>query len=262
VTTPMLLLTTLMLVVGWPKGSDQAPAGHLVPLVQQNQLAGDLNVRSARISAAGRHVVFTSYSRLLPADANLMGDVYVFDLSTGELTLESAGMGGTGANGESSNPDISRDGRYVVFVSLAGNFAEAQIPAGMPRVFLRDRETTTTRLLTTNARGEPANGYSSNPAISADGTTIVFESAATDFVDEAAAAGKTVGVYLIRRSSGMRLRLDVSSDGDLGAGQGVSPSVSAEGRDVAFMSKADLTCCTWVFCCSWPGRRGSSAASA
>jgi Tol biopolymer transport system component len=259
VTTPMLLLTTLMLVVGWPKGSDQAPAGHLVPLVQQNRLAGDLNVRSARISAAGRHVVFTSYSRLLPADANLMADVYVFDLSTGELTLESAGMGGTGANGESSNPDISRDGRYVVFVSSAGNFAETQIPAGMPRVFLRDRETTTTRLLATNARGEPANGYSSNPAISADGTTIVFESAATDLVDEAAAAGKTVGVYLIRRSSGMRLRLDVSSDGDLGAGQSVSPSVSAEGRYVAFMSRADLTCTGTPTCLAGP-RDGNGVA--
>jgi hypothetical protein len=126
-------------------------------------------------------------------------------------------------------------------------------------VFLRDRETGTTRLLATNASGEPANGYSSNPAISADGTTIVFESAATDLVDEAEAAGNTVGLYLIRRSSGMRLRLDVSSEGGVFAGQSVSPSVSADGRYVAFMSRADLTCTGTPRCLTEP-RDGNGVA--
>jgi Tol biopolymer transport system component len=242
VTAPLLLLTIATLVVGWPDRSHQTPAGHLLTLVQQGGLAGPFDARSARISARGRHVVFTSYARLLPADGNLVRDIYVFDLSTGQLTLESLGLGGTVANGESGSPDISGDGRYVVFVSSAGNFVQAQIPPGMPRVFLRDRETGTTRLLATSASGEPANGYSSNPAISADGTTIVFESAATDLVDEADAAGNTVGVYLIRRSSGVRVRLNVSSEGEVPAGQSVSPTVSADGRYVAFMSQADLTC--------------------
>jgi Tol biopolymer transport system component len=111
----------------------------------------------------------------------------------------------------------------VVFVSSAGNLADMQIPPGMPRVFLRDRETQTTRLLVTSAIGDPANGYSSHPAISADGTTIVFESAATDLVDGARAAGKTVGVYLIRRSSGAPVRLNVSSAGDYPRGRACLP---------------------------------------
>ena len=249
---PILLLTIAALVVWWPEGSHQTPAGHIATLVQQDRLAGAFDVRSAGISAGGRHVVFTSYARLLPADANLVRDVYVFDLSTGQLTLESRGAGGTVANGESSSPDISGDGRYVVFVSSAGNFAETQIPPGMPRVFLRDRETGTTRLLTTNASGEPANGYSGNPAISADGTTIVFESAATDLVVEADPAENTVGVYLIRRSSGVRVRLNVSSQGKVRAGQSVSPSVSGDGRYVVFMSRADLTCTDTPSCLSEP----------
>ena len=198
--------------------------------------------RSARVSARGSHVVFASYARLAPQDTNHVRDVYVFDLATGRLTLESPGVRGTVANGESNSPGISGDGRYVVFVSSAGNLADSPIPPGMPRVFLRDREMETTRLLATSAIGDPANGYSSNPAISADGTTIVFEWAATDLVDEAHAAGNTVGVYLIRRSSGVPVRLNVSSAGEVPAGQSVSPTVSADGRYVAFMSRADLTC--------------------
>lgn len=231
-----------MLLVGWRDGSPQTIGGQFVTIVQRDGLAGPVDAPSARVSARGRHVVFASYARLVPQDTNHVRDVYVSDLWTGHLTLESPGVRGTVANGESSRPGISGDGRYVVFVSSAGNLADTQIPSGMPRVFLRDRETETTRLLATSAIGDPANGYSSNPAISADGTTIVFESAATDLVDEAHAAVNTVGVYLIRRSSGVRVRLNVSSAGEVPAGQSVSPTVSADGRYVAFMSRADLTC--------------------
>ena len=191
----------------------------------------------------GGYVVFASYARLSPQDTNHVRDVYVCDLATGLLTLESPGVRGTVANGESTSPGISGDGRYVVFVSSAGNLADPQLPPGMPRVFLRDREMETTRLLTTSTSGAPANGYSGNPAISADGTTIVFESAATDSVDQADAAGNTVGVYLVRRSSGERVRLNVSSVGEASAGQSVAPTVSDDGRYVAFMSTGGLDMC-------------------
>ena len=231
-----------MLLVGWRDGSPQTIGGQFVTIVQRDGQAGPVDAPSARVSARGRYVVFASYARLVPEDTNHVRDVYVFDRWTGRLTLESPGVRGTVANGESSSPGISGDGRYVVFVSSAGNLAETQIPSGMPRVFLRDRETGTTRLLATGAIGDLANGYSSNPAISADGTTIVFESAATNLADGGHAAGKTVGVFLIRRSSGVPVRLNVSSAGEVPAGQSVSATVSADGRYVAFMSKADLTC--------------------
>jgi Tol biopolymer transport system component len=212
-----------------------------VQLVQEGPV-GAVDAASARISADGGHVVFVSYAGLLPQDTNAVRDVYVFDLATGRLTLESPGAHATVADGESTSPGISGDGRYVVFVSLAGNLADMPIPPGRLRVFLRDRETGTTRLLTTGTSDDPANGYSTNPAISADGSTIVFDSAATDLVAGTKAPGHTVGVYLMRPSSGERMRLDVSTAGQASAGQSVAPTVSADGRYVAFMSRADLTC--------------------
>jgi len=246
-----------MVLVGWREVPQQTGAHHLVTVVQQDRFAGVSDRPSARVSGGGRHVVFSSYARLVVADTNQTRDVYVLDLSTGQLTLESVGRDGRAANADSGSPDISGDGRYVVFVSTAGNLADPQIAAGVPRVFLRDRENATTRFLTTSAGGGPANGYSNNPAISADGTTVVFESAATDLLQSD--TPHEVSVFLMRLSSSERARLGVSGGDEARAGQSVSPSISANGRYIAFMSQADLTCTDAPVCGREPSDRNRVA---
>jgi Tol biopolymer transport system component len=174
----------------------------------------------------------------MAGDGNTTRDIYVVDVSTRRVTLETPGAGGHSANGESVNPDISRDGRFVVFESTAGNLTHVEFARGIPRVFLRDRQTEIIRLLSTNAREQPANGLSMNPAISADGEAVVFVSAASDILED------TVGgmaVYLIRLASNTRTRVDVTNHGQVRSGQSASPAISADGRYVAFMSRADLT---------------------
>jgi Tol biopolymer transport system component len=193
---------------------------------------------SGRVSPSGRQVVVTSYASLAAGDGNTTRDIYVMDVSTRRLTLETPGAGGHSANGESVNPDISQDGRFVVFESTAGNLATGEIARGIPRVFLRDRQTDIIRLLSTNARDEPANGPSMNPAISADGESVVFVSSATDILEGTVAS---TGVYLIRLASNTRTRVDVTNQGQARSGQSASPVISADGRYVAFMSRADLT---------------------
>ena len=217
-------------------------AHRLTTVPQQDRNATPSSGRSARVSGSGRYVVFVSSAQLVEADRNQFGDVYVLDLATGECTLESVGPGGSPGNGESLSPDISLDGRYVVFESAAGNLLDTQVLPGVFHVFLRDRENGVTRLLSGNANGEPANGTSGNPSISADGTVVVFESTATDLVESGDTARSSVGIYLIRLTSGLRTRLDVTSAGAQRVGQSMSPAVSADGRFVAFASKADLTC--------------------
>jgi Tol biopolymer transport system component len=236
----VLLLAVAIVLAGRSQGSHQTGAHDMTTIVQQDRFVGPFERPSARVSARGLHVVFSSYAQLVASDANQMKDVYVLDRSTGHLTLESGGRDGGVANGDSGSPDISADGRYVVFVSSAGNLADPQIAPGVPRVFLRDREQATTRLLSTSANGGPANGYSNNPAISADGTTVVFDSAATDFLQSD--VPNDVSVYLTRLSSGERTRVNVAGAREPRTGHSVAPSISANGRYIAFMSKADLTC--------------------
>jgi TolB protein len=250
-------------------GSDSTDARHLphenhanrlTTVVQRDRNATPSSVRSARVGGSGRYVVFVSSAQLAEADRNQLGDVYVLDLTTGSCTLESAGPGGSPGNGESLSPDISRDGRYVVFESAAGNLIDPQAVPGTFHVFLRDRERGVTRLLSANAKGEPANGTSGNPSISADGTVVVFESTATDLVDSGDTARSSVGIYLIRLTSGQRTRLDLTSAGGRRAGQSMSPAISADGRFIAFVSKADLTCGEASTCVTEPsGKKGVAA---
>src|SRR5262249_31845593 len=53
------------------------------------------------------------------------------------VTLETPGAGGGPANGESFNPDISGNGRYIVFQSTAGNLTNIELASGVPRVYWR-----------------------------------------------------------------------------------------------------------------------------
>jgi Tol biopolymer transport system component len=196
---------------------------------------------SGRISADGRSVVLSTRARLSPADANTMRDIYVWDVATRLVTLETPGAGARPTNGESVHPGISGDGRYVVFESTAGNLTDIALSSGVPRVFWRDRHTGVTRLLSTTPAGEPANGLSMTPAISADGETVVFSSSATNLVDGEKKGVHGLGVYRIELASNKRSRVDVMSDGGGHAGESASPTISGDGRYVAFASGADLT---------------------
>ena len=93
----------------------------------------------------------------------------------------SISTGGNQSNGESCNPSISADGRYVTFTSYASNLVPGD-NNGVYDIFVRDRVLgITTRISINNLVGE-SNGDSSEPAISSDGRFIVFSSYATNLV--------------------------------------------------------------------------------
>ncbi len=225
------------------RGSGAAEPGSseaLVTVPLQDRDARPISPRTARVSGDGRHVVFISSARLVGEDRNSHRDVYVTELPTDRTTLVSLGPTGAAADGDSLHADISSNGRYVVFASEAGNLLTKSFSPGPAQIFLRDREEGTTRLLTANSEGQPANGPSGNPVISGDGSTVAFESAATDLIENRERRSGPVGVYLISLANGIRKRLDVSA-GIEGASS-MSPAISADGRLVVFTSKADLSC--------------------
>ena len=69
------------------------------------------------ISADGRFLAFASHAPLLRGDTNGHSDIYVFDMGTRQLTIESALPDGSPANADSFGPDISDDGRFLAFHS-------------------------------------------------------------------------------------------------------------------------------------------------
>ena len=127
------------------------------------------------LSADGRWLAFSSRLALVPEDTNACTDVYVMNLTTGTTMLESATPRGLAADGESHTPDLSGDGRFLVFVATSGTLVAGALRPGIPRVFVRDRIDRATQLVSgdTFAGGDASRALV--PSISDDGQTIVFE---------------------------------------------------------------------------------------
>jgi hypothetical protein len=107
----------------------------------------------------------------------------VKDLQTGATNLVSVNLTGTPGNGSSTLPQISFDGRYVVFASTASDLVPND-NNHLSDIFVRDRLLGTTLLVTLNRAGTASgDGASSQPVLGADGRTVVFQSSADDLVE-------------------------------------------------------------------------------
>jgi Tol biopolymer transport system component len=196
------------------------------------------NGRSAMptISADGRYVAFVSSAdNLVPFDTNRQADVFVHDRHTTETTRVSVATDGTEANGESGYPSISADGRYVAFVSSADNL----VPGDTNReadVFVHDRQSGRTTRVSLATDGRQANRGSSHPSISADGEVVAFTSFASNLVSDD--TNWWPDVFVHNRQSGETMRVSVATDGTEAKGESGYPSISADGRYVAFTSMA------------------------
>jgi hypothetical protein len=196
------------------------------------------------ISAGGRFATFQSDASDLTAnDTNGTSDVFVRDLQMGTTTLVSVNRFGTGpGNGFSLRGEISADGRFVTFGSLASDLT-ANDTNGTSDVFVRDLQTGTTTLVSVNRFGTGSgNRQSFGEAISADGRFVAFESRSSDLTAEDDANSST-DVFVRDLQTGTTTLASVNRFGT-GSGNSFSefPAFSATGRFVAFTSDAtDLT---------------------
>jgi hypothetical protein len=187
------------------------------------------------ISADGRYVAFQSFaSNLVAGDTNATSDVFVHDRQTGTTERVSVGTNGQ-ANDQSSNGSISADGRYVAFLSSATNLVPNDTN-GVPDVFVRDRQTGKTEIVSVDSSGVESNSTSFAPSISGDGGAVAFYSFGSNLV-----AGDTNGnmdVFVHSRRSGRTERASVSSSGTQGDIASLYSEISSDGRWVVFSSTA------------------------
>ncbi|MCC7560607.1 MAG: hypothetical protein KO318_09315 [Methanobacterium sp.] len=135
------------------------------------------------ISADGRYVAFSSYANnLVDDDTNYYSDIFVRDRLlniTERISVPSAGEEG---DGDSYEPFISSDGRYVTFTSYASNLVENDI-GEFADIFVRDRLLNITQRLSVSSTGEEGNDESYGSSISSDGRYVAFYSFASNFVE-------------------------------------------------------------------------------
>ncbi|MER7755887.1 hypothetical protein [Kitasatospora sp. NPDC097643] len=150
------------------------------------QAAGDSF--DAAISGNGRYVTFSSYATNLAPGANLgFEDVYVHDRWTGRTELVSTGHdpAAPAQTGKlSGHPSISWDGRYIAYQSNRSDLAPGTVTWLGGNIYVADRWTGRTRLVSIGADGAEANASSADPVISADGGSVGFISKATNIVGQ------------------------------------------------------------------------------
>lgn len=191
------------------------------------------------ISADGSRYAFSTGASLVAQDTNGVDDVYLKDLGTGAITLVSVAHTGGPADDFSGGASISPDGTKVAFDSQSNQIVpdDSNMCGGVTckDVFVRDIAAQSTVRVSEDSAGNEANGISDSAEITS-GSTVVFRSTASNLV-----SGDTNGaqdVFVHDMTSGETTRISVSSTGGEGAGGSFGPSISGDGRWVAFTSSA------------------------
>jgi Tol biopolymer transport system component len=192
------------------------------------------------LSGDGQRVVFVSDGATLVAvDSNQVADVFLRDLGAQATTRLSVSQTGAEADGASSAPRISTDGRFVAFSSLATNLVAGDTNA-QSDVFVRDLQAGTVECVSLATGGAPADGASEGVAVSGDGRYVVFASTATNLIEgeQLADAARVWDLYRRDRVAGAIVRVSASPAGLKGNAHSFAPVISADGRYVAFTSHA------------------------
>ncbi len=159
------------------------------------------------ISDDGDAVAFASNASNLPDALSTRLFAYRWTAKTGEVERACYG-----ANGE--DPDeicvignISGNGRFVSFYTDAANMGFAQAATNNVNAFLRDMKRRKTTLVAPGAHGEPANGGTMLPSVSANGRYVAFISAATNLLKSPTPSG--LALFVTDRALGKTKRLTV-----------------------------------------------------
>ena len=236
-----------------------------------NHIPGPLNgnitddagsaARHVALSDDGRRIVFQSIADNLVPGSVASYNVYAWSAtsSTVQLVSRASGVAGAPGDGNSINPAVSADGRYVSFESAATNIEPAVTKlyddpnqAILQETYVRDLDTQTTTLVSRRdgADGAPANAAGSaidqflSTSISADGRYVAFSSPATNLTTEDCTHPYADVFVRDRVANTTKLisrashRSNFCNNATGAEGDSEAPSLSADGTKVAFVSWA------------------------
>lgn len=204
------------------------------------EIAGEGNVPDGELSIGGisndgRYVMFNSgATNLVPYDANVAWDTFVYDRVTGRTERVSVGNDGSEADAETYGWEISPNGRYVTLDSTATNLVEGDTNQ-REDAFVRDRLLGTTRLISVASDGTQGDRHSHYSSISADGSIVAFDSTATNLVEGDTNEEKDIFVRFLGPDVGVgELDAEVSNETVIASGwAGYTGAVVASAADDA-----------------------------
>ncbi|HZD60363.1 MAG TPA: Ig-like domain-containing protein, partial [Anaerolineae bacterium] len=207
--------------------------------VASDGTAADGNCWNSSISADGQYIAFDSAAtNLVSRDRNRQTDIFVHDrINHTTERVSVASDGSEAVKGSSNTPSISADGQYIAFESSAANLVDGDTN-GYADIFVHDRINHTTERVSLSSNGTEANHWSEYASINADGRYVAFRTYASNLV--AGDTNNCEDIFVHDRISHTTERVSVLNDGSEGNGRSWEPSISADGRYVAFGSELIL----------------------
>lgn len=186
---------------------------------------GQSSLFTTSVSSDGRYVAFASYADdLVFNHTNGLRDVFVRNLALGTNLLVSVNTNGQAGSGNSCEPAVSGDGRYVAFSSYASDLVAGDTNQAED-VFVRDLLQGTTALVSVNSSGTGSgNGDSHAPILSLDGRYVLFRSKATRLTADTFSGVENL--FLRDLQAGTTLALTTAGGG--------AASMTPDGRYVAY----------------------------
>lgn len=204
--------------------------------VSNSGLQANSSSLTCSINADGSKIAFESQAdNLAGTDTNYTSDIFVRDLKSGTTVRASVDSFANAANSTSATPNISADGSKVAFESLANNLVGGDFN-GTWDIFVRDLNTSTTTRVSINSNALEGNSYSFSPSLNTDGSKVAFWSLSDNL--ESGDANGSADVFVRDLDSGVTRRVSLNSSGQEGNSYSFSPSLSADGSKVAFISAA------------------------
>lgn len=192
------------------------------------------------IASQSRIIAFeSSATNLVTNDNNNRSDIFIHELDSAVTERVSISTLGVESDQHSRSPAISQDGRYVVFenssdVLVTGDTNNSQ------DIFMRDRQTNETVLVSLDDAGIQANGGSSHPDISANGRYVVFQTSANNLVQDDTNAQQDIYRKDMQTGQIERISLDISG-AQFSNVDSIMPKMSSNGQFVAFITETPLS---------------------
>nr|GAT45558.1 WD40-domain-containing protein [Mycena chlorophos] len=205
--------------------------------VEHDGSSGEGDSATPSLSYDGRFVAFMSSAENLASGCGGATEhVYVRDLQRGITVCVSDADAGGVADGPSSQPSISADGRFVAFTSFASNIV-GPLWNKFANIYVKDMETGKTTLVSVSDdkdAGVRPSGDSTQPSISGDGQKVAFTAYS---IDPSKGIQNAISQIYVRDIKARRTFIASSSDrGVLSNAVDAQPRISADGKFVVFLS--------------------------
>lgn len=205
----------------------------LISVSSSGQTSNGASTNSS-ISSDGRWIAFESMATsLVPGDVNGLPDILLRDRHNSTTTRVSKAANGDQGNGHSEKPQISEDGRYILFLSTSTNLVTGTLNSVL-RAYRYDRLEDSTELVSVSSSGAIANARTYSAHMSIDGRFITFSSAATNLVTND--TNTSIDVFVRDMATATTERVSLTHAGEQARSDCNNPSISANGARVAFDS--------------------------